>query len=125
MIAFFTKRMWLLTMLLVFFVQLQQAKSQSTSGWKQMVAGLSSYDSHNIENLIPSILTVPGISYQGYCATSNCILLLFDPAIYTEEQQITDAFTFRKLKIFPKSNTTFKMITDECDLSLPQTVSKN
>lgn len=125
MYTFFKKQPWLLAVLLLLFIHPQSTKAQASSGWKQMVAGLSSFDSRNIENLIPSILTVPGISYQGYCSESNCILLFFDPAVYTEEQQITDAFALRKLKIFPKSNTTFKMITDACDLSLLPTISKN
>ncbi|MEP7127373.1 MAG: hypothetical protein ABI729_00840 [Chitinophagales bacterium] len=95
--------------------------AQTTTGWKEMVAGLSPADHTGIDYLVPVIRSMPGVSYMGYCEKQSCLLFLFDPAIYPEEEMLLHAFAERKLRIYPKGNTTFRMITEECSIAVSQT----
>jgi hypothetical protein len=96
----------------------------SQDDWKQAVVGLSSSDSRNIDPLIPQIASIPGISYYGYCSSLGCILILFDPTVYLDEGELENAFAMRKMRIFFKENTTFKMITDVCEIIKPPSIAK-
>ncbi|MBK9729740.1 MAG: hypothetical protein IPO83_00340 [Chitinophagaceae bacterium] len=112
-----------LLILLSFFILCftNRSAAQTTTGWKEMVAGLSPADHTGIDYLVPVIRSMPGISYSGYCEKHSCLLLLFDPAIYPEEEMLIHAFAERKLSIYPKGNTTFRMISEECYIDVSKT----
>ena len=109
----------LIVVLISLIVFSKRTLAQSTDGWKEMVLGLSPLDNIVFEKLLPVIYSMPGISYRGFCAEHKCLLILFDPAVHTGEQQLTKAFAERKTKVFPKGNTTFEMITAECIIITP------
>lgn len=91
-----------------------QSQAQSTEGWKELVAGLSPADDTGISYLVPRISEIPGISYAGYCPFHKCLLLRFDPSVYSNEEMLVNVFVEKKIKIYPKANTTFKLIAGEC-----------
>lgn len=91
--------------------------AQSVDGWKEMVAGLPADDHTAPEFLLPVIKAIPGVSYEGFCDSQRCLLLLFDPYLYVETGQLVDAFAVNKIKIFPKVNTTFRMMMHDCAMT--------
>lgn len=114
----------LIVMLIALFVFSKRSFAQSTGTWKEMVIGLSPADNTSFEYLLPVISSIPGISYKGFCAEHKCVLILFDPYVYTEERQLADAFAEKKIKIFPKENTTFQMISAECSITTSQVIDE-
>lgn len=99
---------------LLMFLWNSTSQAQSTEGWKELVAGLSPADDTGISYLVPRISAIPGISYEGYCPLHKCLLLRFDPSVYSNEEMLVNVFVEKKIKIYPKANTTFKLITEEC-----------
>ncbi len=102
------------SVLLLSVLYCRSSQAQSTQGWKEMVAGLSQADNTAIEYLVPRISAIPGISYVGYCELHKCVMFLFDPSVYNSEQMLVNVFVDKKIKIYPKANTTIKLITGEC-----------
>lgn len=113
-------RTLLIAAMLILCFYTKRTIAQTTAGWKELVVGLSSTDHTDITYLLPVINTIPGISYQGFCETHRCLLVLFDPSVYVEEQELVTVFAEHKLQLYPKANTTFRMIKAECIVaSLP------
>ncbi|MBK6484238.1 MAG: hypothetical protein IPG01_14165 [Chitinophagaceae bacterium] len=108
-------KLFCISLTVIFFLLFVQfTRAQSVEGWKELVAGLPAEDQTAIEFILPAVKSIPGISYSGYCEAQRCLLLLFDPYMYAEPSQLVSAFANQKIKIYPKHNTTFHMMEQEC-----------
>jgi hypothetical protein len=111
---FITKQFCISLAVLFFLFRVNGTKAQSVESWKELVAGLPAEDQTAIEYILPVVKSIPGISYNGYCDAQRCLLLLFDPYLYAESSLLVTAFANQKIKIYPKYNTTFQMMEQEC-----------
>lgn len=113
----FTKWMLISVVILGGLYADNRMMAQATDGWKEMVAGLPADDHTAPEYLLPVIKAIPGVSYEGFCDSQRCLLLLFDPYLYAETGQLVDTFAAYKIRLFPKENTTFRMLLHDCALT--------
>ena len=114
--TFKLKEALLLFGILIFCYHRNAFAQNSQQSWKEIVIGIPPTDHRNIDQLLPMITPLPGISYRGYCDEQSCVLLLFDPGVYADPQHVVDTLQTKKLTVLIKDNTTFKMIQSLCGI---------
>lgn len=109
----------ILTGLLQLFLSINnKVIAQSKAAWKELVAGIAPSDPTRMDHLVTVISSITGVKCTGFCEPHKCLLLLFDPSLYTQPGMLTDSLALHKIVIYPKANTTFKMMESECTVSM-------